>query len=158
MSSSATARTPPYDSRDDVPSDFRRWSITAEMRVMTSGEISSRFAMRVITSMRNSSGSVLASCAACAGLRCARISAMVCGCSLRMNLDNCCGSALSRPVKAIDDSNDLITRSSTRRAISGPSDLTSTFWAYSTPPCDRILGRLPHVMELFENGRTRRRA
>ena len=93
--------------------------------------------MRVITSMRSSSGSVLASCAACAGFRCARISAMVCGCSLRMNLDSCCGSAFSSPVKAIVDSNDLITRSSTRRAISGPSDFTRTFCAYSTPPAER---------------------
>ncbi len=62
---------------------------------------------------------------------------MVCGCSLRMNFDSCCGSARSNPVNAIVDSNDLITRSSTRRAMSGPSVFTSSFCAYSTPPAER---------------------
>jgi hypothetical protein len=51
---------------------------------------------------------------------------MVCGCSLWMNLESCCGSAFSRPVKALDDCEVLTTRSSTRLASSGPSDFTSS--------------------------------
>ena len=105
-----------------LPSVFSRCSMTDEMRVMTSGEISSRVAMRVSTSTRSSSGSELASCAACAGLRCARISAIVCGCSPRMNFESCCGSARSsageagRRLERLDDAVEDAARHVRRRA------------------------------------------
>ena len=57
LNSSATARTPPCCSWVPPPSDFSRCSMTDEMRAMTSGEISSRLAIRVSTSTRRSSGS-----------------------------------------------------------------------------------------------------
>jgi hypothetical protein len=49
--------TPPYDSFVPPQSDLSRCSMTDEIRAMTSGEISSRLAIREITSTRTSSGS-----------------------------------------------------------------------------------------------------
>ena len=66
---------------------------------MISGEIWSRLAMRSATSARNSAGREASSAAACEGLRWERISAMVCGCSLWMNLASCCGSAFCKASK-----------------------------------------------------------
>jgi hypothetical protein len=77
--------------------------MTAEIRDTTSGDTSSRLAIRVRTSARSVSGSSVASCAPLDGLRCARISAIVCGCSPRMNFDSCCGSAFSSDVKPAVD-------------------------------------------------------
>src|SRR2546425_996283 len=134
LNSSATARTPPCCSRLGPPSVLRRCSMTPEIRVMTSGEISSRLAMRVSTSTRNTSGSSVTSCAALLGLRCARISAIVCGCSPRMNFESCCGSAFSSDVKPAVDWNDRSTRSMILRAPSAPSDLWSTLRAKSRSP------------------------
>ena len=79
--------------------------------------------MRVSTSTRRSSGSSVTSCAALAGFRCARISAIVCGCSPRMNFESCSGSAFSSEVKPAVDWNDRMTRSMIRRAASSPSVL-----------------------------------
>ena len=51
--------------------------------------------MRSSTSARISSGSCSSSCAALSDCRCARISAIVCGCSPRMNFESCSGLARS---------------------------------------------------------------
>ena len=72
--------------------------------------------------------------AAWIGFRCARISAIVCGCSPRMNFESCCGLVFSMVAKPSFRWNDRITRSNTRRAMSGPSDLVSRRLACSTPP------------------------
>ena len=49
--------------------------------------------MRCDTSARRLAGSDVSSAAACEEFRCESTSAMVCGCSLWMNLASCCGSA-----------------------------------------------------------------
>ncbi len=82
FSISATARTPPYDSRLNSPSAFSFWPITPAILKMISGEIWSRLAMRRETSARSPDGSEVSSAAACEDIRCESTSAMVCGCSL----------------------------------------------------------------------------
>jgi hypothetical protein len=102
---------------------------------MTSGEISSRLAMRVSTSTRRSSGSEFAAAAPPGGLEVRederdrlRVLALdELGQLLRVGL-------LERVEGPAVDSNDLTTRSRTRRAISGPSDFAAACCAYSTPP------------------------
>ena len=118
---------------------------------MTSGEISSMLAMRISTSARISSGSWLTSCAALPAFRCARINAMVCGCSPRMNFESWSGLAFSSVAKPALVLNDLMTRSRMRRDRSGPSDLFSSRRACSTPPVVRVLAGGRHLVELGEH-------
>ena len=102
---------------------------------MTSGEISSRLAMRVRTSARSASGSSETSCAALVAFRCARISAIVCGCSARMNFDSCCGSARSSEVKPAVDRNLVVDAiENAPRRIGALGLVEQTRVAYSTLP------------------------
>ena len=107
--------------------------------------------MRVSTSTRSSSGSSVASWAALAGCRCARISAIVCGCSPRMNFESCCGSARSSEAKPAFDWNARITRSIMRRAVSGPKLLISTRLANSMSPRATCSAATRGLVELLEH-------
>ena len=88
--------------------------------------MSSSIAMRVTTSTRSSSGSSVISSAALPGFRCARISAIVCGCSPRMNFESCSGSAFSSDAKPAVEFIDRRMRSMTRCADCSPSVRTSS--------------------------------
>ena len=74
--------------------------------------------MRSETSARMSAGSEVSSAAACEEFRCESTSAMVCGCSLWMNLASCCGSAFWRASKeAASVPSAFVSRSSSRLAV-----------------------------------------
>ncbi|MBP1601000.1 MAG: hypothetical protein H6Q06_1151 [Acidobacteria bacterium] len=133
--SSATARMPPYDSRLKSPRDLSFCSRMVVILLMISGEICSRPAMRITMSARRGAGSELRSAAAWEEFRCARTSAMVCGCSDAMNLDSCAGSAfcrLSKPTRVF--CSEMFRRSSSFLDASPPNALTSSLFANSAPP------------------------
>ncbi len=90
--------------------------------------------MRMTTSARRASGRLEIRSPAWDALRWARIRAMVWGCSFWMNLESCWGLARSMLENPAEDSSALVKRSMILRAASGPTDLMSSFLAYSMPP------------------------
>ena len=117
--------------------------MTDEIWCTTSGDVSSRLAILEITSVRSFSGRRLTSWAAAAPSRCAMMSAMVCGCSLRTNFDSCCGSVWVNEVKPAVVLTDLVTRSYIDFAASPPSALSSKRLTASAPP--RVAGPAPPI-------------
>ena len=99
--------------------------MTPRCGAITSGEISSSVAMRISTSARMLVGQLRRAAARrWPAFRCARISAIVCGCSPRMNFESCCGLArLERWRTPAVELNDLTTRSRMRRDMSGAERL-----------------------------------